>query len=279
MLTAWNGLMIAAFARFARVKSALAGGSEAGQLYLDAARRAASFIHERMWHESSQTLLRRFRAGHAEIDAYAEDYAYMVFGLLELFQADPDVVWLEWASTLQRRQDALFWDATEGGWFSTTGHDPSVLVRMKEDYDGAEPAASSVSVLNLLVLSHLIEDSTWSNRIEETLRLFGPRLVQAGRAVPMMAAALSTYAAGIRQVVIVGDVGAGVLEHAVMGRYDPFVVTFSLSDARRDALARLVPFVAAMQPVGGRAAAYVCRDFSCRQPVVGAQELQKELGR
>ena len=90
---------------------------------------------------------------------YAEDYAYLIFGLLELFQADGDPAWLEWAVTLQRRQDELFWDDQDGGWFSTTGRDPSVLLRMKEDYDGAEPTASSISVMNLLVLSHLIDES------------------------------------------------------------------------------------------------------------------------
>jgi len=72
-----------------------------------------------------------------------------------LFQADGDAQWLEWAQTLQAQQNALFWDPIEGGWFSTTGRDESVLLRLKEDYDGAEPAASSIGVLNLLVLAHL----------------------------------------------------------------------------------------------------------------------------
>ena len=103
----------------------------------------------------AQTLLRRYREGSSGVDAYAEDYAYLIFGLLELFQADGDPDWLEWATTLQRRQDELFCDAVDGGWFSTTGKDESVLLRLKDDYDGAEPAASSVSVMNLLVLSHL----------------------------------------------------------------------------------------------------------------------------
>ncbi len=99
-----------------------------------------------MWDGGTGTLLRRYRDGHAEIDAYAEDYAFLIFGLLELFQADPDAGWLKWAVALQRRQDELFWDESDGGWFSTTGSDPNVLMRMKEDYDGAEPTASSISV-------------------------------------------------------------------------------------------------------------------------------------
>src|SRR5206468_7516559 len=160
------------------------------------------FLRERMWSAGSRTLLRRFRDEHAEIDGYAEDYACLIFGLLELFQTDVDPVWLEWAIALQERQDELFWDDVAGGWFSTTGRDPSVVVRMKEDYDGAEPTASSVSVLNLLVLSHLVHDPQWTDRIERTLRYFAARLEKIGRAVPMIAAALSVYTAGLQQVVL-----------------------------------------------------------------------------
>src|SRR5258708_38340048 len=108
-----------------------------------------------MWSTDTGVLHRRYRDGHAEIDGYAEDYAYLIAGLLELFQADADPVWIEWAIALQHRQDELFWDDQAGGWFSTTGRDASVLVRMKEGYDGAEPTASSVAGLNLLWLARL----------------------------------------------------------------------------------------------------------------------------
>src|SRR5262249_52888127 len=203
ILTAWNGLMIGAFARMARLLRGFGPqGAAAGEPYLVAARRAASFIRERMWNADSRTLLRRYRDGVAEIDAYAEDYAYLINGLLDLFQTDPAPMWLEWAIALQHRQDELFWDDGAGGWFSTTGRDPSVLLRMKEDYDGAEPTASSVSVLNLLVLSHLVDDRDWTDRIDKTLRYFASRLEQMGRGVPMMAAALATRLAGVQQIVI-----------------------------------------------------------------------------
>jgi uncharacterized protein YyaL (SSP411 family) len=272
ILTAWNGLMIAAFARTARV---LAFRGEDGQSHLDAARRAAGFIRGRMWHEASSTLRRRFRDGQAEIDGYAEDYAYLIFGLLELFQADPAIEWLEWAVTLQKRQDALFWDAEDGGWFSTTGTDPSVLIRMKEDYDGAEPTASSIGVLNLLTLSHLIDDGdeSWPTKIEKTLRLFAARLEQVGRAVPMMGAALSTYVAGPQQVVVVGDANGGPLSRVIGRRYLPFAVTLGLSVEQQARLASKLPLLASMKS----SAAYVCRNFTCRPPAASVEELEREL--
>jgi uncharacterized protein YyaL (SSP411 family) len=291
VLTAWNGLMIAAFARTARILSALGEhGAASAAPYRRAAVRAASFIRDRMWNADRRTLLRRYRDGQADIAGYAEDYAYLIYGLLELFQAESEPMWLEWAIALQRRQDELFWDEQAGGWFSTDGRDASVLLRMKEEYDGAEPAPSSVAVLNLLVLSHLIDAPDWRDRIERTLRLFGGRLERAGRAVPMMAAALSTYLAGVQQIVIAHDAEGGepaarereregrAIERAVAGRYLPFAVTIDVTSDRRMRLASSLPFVADMRPIDGRTAVYICRDFACRQPVTTPEAVQQELG-
>jgi uncharacterized protein YyaL (SSP411 family) len=270
VLTAWNGLMIAAFARASRVVAD-------GQGYLHAARRAATFLRDRMWNDETSTLLRRYRRGEASIEAYAEDYAYLIYGLLELFQADPDVRWLDWAQTLQRRQNELFWDDAGGGWFSTTGQDEHVLLRMKEDYDGAEPTASAVSVSNLLTLSHLVEEPVWAEQIEKTFRYFGSRIEQIGRAVPMMAATLATSIAGLRQVVVVGGDTGGELRDVLRRRYLPFTITLMLTADQQSALAAKLPFIAAMRSVSGRPVAYVCRDFACRAPVTDRAALEAEL--
>jgi uncharacterized protein YyaL (SSP411 family) len=270
VLTAWNGLMIAGFARAARV---VADGAP----YLAAATRAATFIRDRMWDATTLTLLRRYRRGQASIEAYAEDYAFLIYGVLELFQADPDLRWLEWARTLQRRQDELFWDEAGGGWFSTTGRDATVLLRMKEDYDGAEPTASAVSVFNLLTLLRLLDEPVWADRIEKTFLYFGSRLEQMGRAVPMMAAALGTQLAGVRQAIVVSGEARNDLSAAIARSYLPFVLSLNLSPDRQAALAKALPFVAAMHPVNGRPAAYVCRNFTCSAPVTTEAELRREL--
>jgi uncharacterized protein YyaL (SSP411 family) len=276
VLTAWNGLMLAAFARAARLISALRG-QEAGSGYQRTAETSAAFLRHRMWDETRQILLRRYRDGDAAIEGYAEDYAYLIFGLIELFQATADPQWLEWAIVLQRRQDALFWDDQDGGWFSTTGRDASVLLRMKDDYDGAEPTASSVSVLNLLTLTHLVEgaDPEWNHRLERTLRLFGQRLEQMGRGVPMMSAALSTALAGVRQVVILGDPRAREpLERVVGGHYSPFSIVLGLDAEQQSRLSTRLPFIAAMRAPLSGAAAYACRDFTCLSPVTEPEALK-----
>ena len=266
VLTAWNGLMIAAFARAARVLP----DSRSRGAYLLAARRAAEFIESRLWKGTSRQLLRRYREGDAGIDGYAEDHAFLVFGLIELFQADGDLRWLEWARALQAEQDDKFWDAEEGGWFSTTGRDPAVLLRLKEEQDGAEPAASSISALNVMTLVHLIPDEAGRARAERTLARLGPRIGAAGRAVPMMLSALSTWHQGLAQIVIVGDPAAEQtrrLTHELASHYLPYSIVIPVTPGpAQESLSRVLDFVGAMSP-GGGAAVYVCRDFSCQAPV------------
>src|SRR5262245_15018416 len=285
VLTAWNGLMIGAFACAARVLP------DATRFLTDA-RRAADFVRAQLWDAGRGVLLRRYREGESGIEGYAEDYAYLIFGLLQLFQADGDPRWLEWARSLQERQNALFWDPVEGGWFSTTGRDESVLLRLKEDYDGAEPAASSVAVLNLLTLAHLTPEANAQSpeshaqsfapnaQIDLTLGNFASRVAQSGRTVPMMLAALSTYHSGMPQVVIVGDPaseGTQSLLEIVRARYLPTAITVLVHSSNRGPLDRLLPWMAAMKEHDGQPTAYVCRDFSCQTPTTEAPEPDGQL--
>jgi uncharacterized protein YyaL (SSP411 family) len=273
VLTSWNGMMIAAFARAARV---LPDRPQAGE-WLDAARRAAHFIRDTMW-RADGTLLRRWRDRDASIEGYAEDYASLIWGLLELFQADGDPAWLTWARELQAQQDARFWDEQQGGWFSTTGRDPSVLLRLKEDYDGAEPAAGSVSVMNLLTLAHLTDDEGARQKAERTLARYGERAGRAARVIPMMLAALSSWHAGATQIVLVGD--AVALKREIARHYLPFAVNIPVTPGpQQQALSNVLPFIGAMRPAGGAATAFVCRDFACREPVSDPGALAAQLRR
>jgi len=283
VLTAWNGLMIGAFARAART---VAVGADLKirlykvRPYIDSARRAALFIWKHLWKPETQTLLRRYRKGDAAVEGYAEDYAYLIFGLLELFQADGDPRWLEWALMLQRRQDELFADPVEGGWFSTTGRDESVLLRLKEDYDGAEPSATSVSVLNLLTLSHLTSDAGFEQSIERAFGMFASRIEQGARMVPMMMAALSAYHAGISQIVVTGDPAASAtaaLNEVVSRRYLPFAITIPLVAEHAASLTRLLPWTDGLARRSETPAAYVCRNFTCEIPVISPDDLEAQL--
>jgi uncharacterized protein YyaL (SSP411 family) len=279
VLTGWNGLMLAAYARAGRVLP----DADARRRYVAVAEKSARFLETTMWDSARQILRRRYREGDAAIDGYAEDYAFAIFGLVELFQASGNPRWLAFARTLQRRQDEQFWDAENGGWFNTTGADPTVILRMKEDYDGAEPSPSSMSVLNLLMLAHLTNEPELFDRIDRTLKMFGPRIGQLARAVPMMLAALSTYHAGLTQVVIVGPVerdDTQALLKEAAAKYDPFSVVVPVEPGERQVeLARLMPFIESMTLRDGRATAYVCHEFTCSDPTTETAGLSERLSR
>jgi len=281
ILTGWNGLMIAAFARAARVLAGgvLLGEDEAGNpsaQHLDTAERAATFVRSALWDVDRRVLRRRYRAGDAAIDGYAEDYAYLILGLLELFQAGGDPQWLDWAITLQSRQDELFWDVSAGGWFSTTGTDPSVLVRMKEDYDGAEPSASAVGAWNLLVLAHLTGTSAYQQRAMDVFSAFAERLATQGRAQPMMAAALSMSLAPSEEIVIIGmgSAASKLLWEAANRKYRPFATIVRVdSTEQQQRLSQMMPWITAMTLRDRQAAAYVCRNFACEAPITNPDDL------
>ena len=284
VLAAWNGLMIAALARAAHVLE-----GESAERARRAAVRAAAFVRDRLWDPGRRVLLRRWHAsqaseGQSSIDGYAEDYACVVWGLLELVQTTGDAAWLDWALELQQRQDDLFRDDAGGGWFATTGDDPSVLLRVKEEYDGAEPAAGSIAAGNLLTIAHLTGDDAAPAGAAETLARFGGRFGQSARSSPMMMAALVRYhapAGGVTQVVIVGDPtddATRALERTVAACYLPFAVRVTVSPGDAQArLAERAPFIGSMRQVDGRPTAYVCANFACREPVTDPSALRAQL--
>ena len=148
IITAWNGLMVSALARGAQVL----GEPER----LAAASRAAEFIERELYDAKTGTLFRSWREGRSDIPGFAEDYAYLIQGLLDLYEAGFEIRWLQWAVKLQARMDTLFWDPEQGGYFNSRADDPSVIVRLKEDYDGAEPAPNSVAAMNLIRLDWML---------------------------------------------------------------------------------------------------------------------------
>ena len=273
VITAWNGLMIAAFARAARVLVE----SPKRRAWREAAERAATAARTRLWRPAERRLWRRYRAGDAGIDGFCEDYACLTWGLLELFQTTGDAAWLTWARELVATQTTLFSDERDGGWFSTAGGDPSVLLRLKEDYDGAEPAAASVTVRNLLTLAHLTGDQALRERAGRTLERYGAGLGRISRVMPMMLADVVFWLAPSAQVVVAGERDAEetiALEAAAAKVYAPTVVQLVVDPSRTAALdGGGLPWLAAMKSVGGRSAAYVCREFACQAPVTDAAVL------
>jgi uncharacterized protein YyaL (SSP411 family) len=263
ILTAWNGLMISALA--------LAGAALLEPRYAEAARRAADFLTTRLYDSSTGVLLRRYREGEAAIPAFLSDYALLAQALLDLYEAQFDLAHLELAIRLTRRQIELFEDPAEGGFFSADAGDSTLVLRAKEDYDGAEPSGNSVAAMNLLRLAQITNDPLFRESAEKALAAFSLRLSQAAQAMPQMLAACEYLLNEPRQIILVGDrkdPGTQALLSTLYSHFVPnrIVLLVDSLEARRE-LAAGIPAISSMQRVGDRASAYVCRNYTCQLPV------------
>ena len=273
ILTGWNGLMISAFARAAQVL--------ADSRYAEAARRAANFIRDQLFDSSSAILYRSFRQGRSSIEGFADDYAFLIQGLLDLYEATFEGGWLEWATDLQATMDRLFYDTEGGGYFSTSGKDETVFLRMKDDNDSAEPAASSVAALNLLRLAAIRNQSEYREQAINTIAAFSSTLSRFPSAMPQMLVAVYFQLRNPCQIVIVGQKQAPGTQALVREANRHFmpnrVLLLREPAASQDELAHANEAIRSMIPIDGQPAAYVCENLTCQAPVTDPRELGRLL--
>jgi uncharacterized protein YyaL (SSP411 family) len=263
ILTSWNGLMISAFAK---------GGAVLEEPhYAEAARRAAEFVTSRLYDPASGTLLRRYREGDAAIPGFLDDYAFFVQGLLDLYEAQFDLRHLNLAIQLTGKQIELFEDSEAGAFFSTAEGDPELVLRIKEDYDGAEPSGNSISVMNLVRLAEMTNRDQFRQSAGRSLAAFASRLSHAPMAVPQLLAACEFVIGQPREIIFAGARDSAEMQAMLRELHRRFVpsrvVLLVDSPEARRALAAGIPSIETMQPIDGRATAYVCREFTCQLPV------------
>ena len=273
VLADWNGFMVAALAK--------AGSALGMPRYVDAARRAADLLLDRMM-DGDGRLLHRYREGEAAIAGHLDDHAFLVWGLLELYEAtfDPDLL-----GTAIRVNGAMldhFWDGENGGLFLTADDAEELLVRQKETYDGAMPSGNSVAMLNLLRLSHLTGDPELAERASEMGRAFSTDASKMPSGFSQMMSALDLALGAGQEVVIVGDPGAGDTDEMLAALRRPFlpskVVMLRRPDEGEGGVVDLAPFLADHHQLDGRATAYVCRDHLCQNPTTDVQTMLDLLG-
>jgi hypothetical protein len=215
------------------------------------------------------------------VAGFADDYASLIQGLLDLYEADFDPAHLQWALELQDKMDALFWDAENGGYFSTGGGDKSILLRMKEDYDGAEPSPNSTAALNLQRLAALTDSAALREKAAKTIRAFSEQLARAPSALPQMLCAVDASLSRPRQIVIAGQPAAEdtrALLAEVAARYLPNkILLLADQGLGQEWLQKRLPFLDGMKPISGQAAAYVCENYACQLPVTDAEKLRSLL--
>ncbi len=272
VLTSWNGLMISAFAK--------AGAILKEPRYAAAARRAADFIAARMFDSETGVLLRRYRQGDAAIPGFLDDYAFLAQALLDLYEAQFDTRDLKLAVTLTEKQSKLFEDGENGGFFSSSEGDANLVLRMKEDYDGAEPSGNSIAVMNLLRLARITGREDFRASADRTLRAFSARMTGAAFGVPQMLAAYEFSLSAPRQIVVAGERGepeTQALLDVLNGCFLPHRILLLGDAVSRPMLSSLNATMASMLPVAGKSAAYVCENFACQLPVTEPDKLAELL--
>ncbi|MGB0088895.1 MAG: thioredoxin domain-containing protein [Planifilum fulgidum] len=274
ILTSWNALMIAALARGARVL-----GDEG---YADAAEKAARFILRRMRREDGR-LLARYRDGEAAILAFLDDYAFLAWGLMELYEATLRIDYLRQAADLTREMIDLFGDKEEGGFFFYGADGEELLTRPKEIYDGATPSGNSVAAYNLIRLARLLADPRLEEEAERQLRAFAGTIRQAPMAHTFFLTAVQFALGPTREIVVAGDPEQADTRNMLetVGRmFLPDAVWVCRPEGPEAAeVEKLIPYVREYWAQGGKAAAYVCENYACRAPVTDPEALREALER
>ena len=266
ILTGWNGMMISAFAK--------AAGVLGREDYLAAAERAASFLLTHLYDPSSGTLLRRWAGGEAAIPAFLDDYAFTAQALLDLFEATGKASYLQTSLELAKRAVSLFEDPANGGFYSTAEGASDLVMRVKDDYDGAEPSGNSAMTDVLLRLAHLRGDEKLRQPAVRSLRAFAPKLKGQPSVAPQLTVALGRAFAEPEQVVIrcadssshidskIDDLAAGYRR-----KFTPWGVTLILTDEEAARLQAIAPFLGSLKREGN-ITLYECRNFACQLPKI-----------
>ncbi|KAH9786255.1 Thioredox DsbH domain-containing protein [Citrus sinensis] len=325
VIVSWNGLVISSFARASKIlkseaesaifnfpvvgsdrnefcekwpASVLHGDSfcsksvEANERkeYTEVAESAASFIRRHLYDEQTHRLQHSFRNGPSKAPGFLDDYAFLISGLLDLYEFGSGTKWLVWAIELQNTQDELFLDREGGGYFNTTGEDPSVLLRVKEDHDGAEPSGNSVSVINLVRLASIVAGSKsdyYRQNAEHSLAVFETRLKDMAMAVPLMCCAADMLSVPSRKhVVLVGHKSSVDFENmlaAAHASYDLNKTVIHIDPADTEEMDFWEEHnsnnasMARNNFSADKVVALVCQNFSCSPPVTDPISLENLL--
>lgn len=267
ILTDWNGLMIAALAMGGRI---LDDGE-----YETAARKAADFILTNMRHTEGG-LLHRYRDGESAIKAHLDDYAFLIWGLIELYQTGFDIKYLKTALELNNEMLRHFWDDESGGLYYSRDDSDDLIVRQKEIYDGATPSGNSVAAYNLLRLSRITGAPELEEKSEKIISLFSSEVKKAPSSYAMLLNAVNFGIGPSFEIVISGKEGSNDTEKMLRilnSEFIPNKVVIFRPDEETPEIARVAEYTRSQKPINGKATAYVCRNFACNIPTTESDEI------
>ncbi len=264
ILTSWNGLMIAAMAIGGRIL----GDNE----YIDAAEKAVNFIYNRLFRKDGR-LLARYRDGEAAFPAYVDDYAFLIWGLIELYETTFKPEYLEKAINLNKDLIKYFWDSENAGLF-VYGYDSEQLItRPKEIYDGATPSGNSVSALNFLRLARLTGMYELEDKAQQLLKAFGSSINSYPEVHSFSLMTLLFMKSESREIVIVADTKNNELQemiYIINNEFRPFTLSMLYSKENKN-IEKIAPFIADYKSVNGKTTAYICKKFACQAPITDSK--------
>jgi uncharacterized protein YyaL (SSP411 family) len=268
VLTDWNGLMIAALAKGSR-----AFGEP---VYAEAAENAVNFIFEQM-RKPDGRLLHRYRDGDAGITASVDDYAFLIWGLVELYEATFKANYLKTALDLNEDMLKHFWDEKGGGFFFTPDDGEDLIVRKKEIYDGAVPSGNAVAMLNLLRLGRFTGNSDLEEKAGRIGRAFSKAVKQFPSGYTQFLVAVDFGIGPSYEVVIVGKSEANDTKEmlkALRSRFIPNKVTlFRPTEIQSPDIDSLAEFIKHQKSINGKATAYVCMNYACKSPTTDVSKM------
>jgi uncharacterized protein YyaL (SSP411 family) len=280
VLTAWNGLMLAAFAE----ASAVLDNKE----YLEVAKQNADFILANLQKPvgmegrdiqlesatlADPKLLRTWKDGRAKLNAYIEDYANLADGLVDLFQVSGEVRYLKEAKRLADLMITEFWDEENGGFFFTANDHEELIVRTKDFYDNATPSGNSVAADVLLKLAKLTSDEKYERFASTVLRLAAAQLKRHPQGFGRTLSAIEFFLGDSKEIVLMGDED-GNLGREVWSEYRPGKVVVPANGSTES---EMIPLLQGRAAIDGKPTAYVCENFACRMPVTTVEELKEQL--
>jgi uncharacterized protein YyaL (SSP411 family) len=273
ILTAWNGLMLAAFAEVAAILDSAT--------LRDVAVCNARFLYETMTlrDESGHLrLLRTYRGEQAKLNGYLEDYAFFADGLLHLYEATFDAQWLSLACELTASMFTYFWDAENGGFFATSTDHETLIQRPKDWDDNATPSGNSVALDVLLRLAVLTGEDSYRESAARVLRRLGSTLEKHPYSFARCLSALDFYLAETKEIAILGERDSELTRELLHAVYSIFLPNKIVVQADTPATASAtIPLLAQRSLIDGRSTAYVCSNFTCKQPVTSAEALLAQL--
>ena len=261
ILTDWNGLMIAAFAK--------AGDVFNSDDYIQQAEKSAQFILKNLT-DNNGRLLKRYRNGNAGLDAHLDDYAFFIWGLLELYEATFNVTYLTEAIQLSNIMVEEFWDINNGGFFLGSENSEKLIVRAKTGYDGAMPSGNSVAAMNCSKLNRITGETKWAEISDKIFMTFSNEIQKTPSGYASMVNAFLFNVDSPKEIVIVGSSKDDKTKKAIekiKSEYVPSkVIIFKDTDDKLNKLSPLAKWTITQETIDEKTTFYICQDFACKIP-------------